>query len=308
MRRRRIVWAVCAAAVVTTSGCRAAPASATGTRTGTITVGGLARTYLLHVPQHLASKPALVVNLHGGGGTAAGQEQLSGFDAVADREGFLVVYPQGYDKGWADGRGTNTAEKHGVDDVEFVKALLDRLEPEYSVDESAVFATGFSNGGFMTQRLGCDLADRFAAVAPVAGTLGTQVTCHPSRPVSVLEIHGTADPVVPYDGGRMTIERGGASTIVSAPAMVERWRAIDGCHTQPTRSDIDTADDGTAVTAMTSSPCTDGTAVAFYSVAGAGHTWPGGHQYLPTALVGRTSQDVVASDVIWTFFSSHHRR
>ena len=142
---------------------------------------------------------------HGGGGTAAGMARISGLDAVADQHDFVVVYPQGVGNSWAGGKGDTPADRAGVDDVGFTAALIDHLADQDGIDTRRVFATGLSSGGFMTQRLGCQLADRIAGIAPVAATLiGTIAqTCTPSRPMPVLEIQGTADPLVPYAGGHV---------------------------------------------------------------------------------------------------------
>lgn len=265
------------------------------------------RTYLLHVPPHPASPLALVVNLHGGGGTAAGQERITGYDRVADEHGFLVVYPQGIDKNWADGRGVDEPDRRHVDDVAFLSALIDQLVRTHGVDPNHVYATGLSNGAFMSQRLACDLAPRIAAVAPVAGTLGMDVPCTPSAPVSVFEVHGLADPLVPYTGGVM-IGRGGRSTIVAAPAMVARWRALDRCTDSPTVRTLPDDGDGTRVVESSTTRCADGAAVVFVTVRGGGHTWPGGEQYLPVRLIGRTTTQLSASEASWAFFAAHPRR
>jgi polyhydroxybutyrate depolymerase len=132
------------------------------------------------------------------------------------------------------------------------------------------------------------------------------VACNPSRPVAVLEIHGTADPIVSFDGGTMR-GRGGASDIASAPAMVDRWRAADGCPDPATDTLPDTGD-GTVVHRFASAPCAAGTAVTFYRVDDGGHTWPGGPQYLPKAVVGSVRHAFVASEVIGQFFVLHARR
>ena len=158
----------------------------------------------------------------------------------------------------------------------------------------------------MTNRLACDRADRFAAIAPAAGTLGVGVPCQPTRPVSVLAIHGTDDPVVPFDGGRM-IGRGGASTIVSAPDMAARWRSLDDCPEQLRTAELADPGDGTRVEQTFAEGCRDGTEVVFDQVDGGGHTWPGGWQYLPVAVIGRTSKALDASEASWAFFAAHHR-
>jgi polyhydroxybutyrate depolymerase len=156
----------------------------------------------------------------------------------------------------------------------------------------------------MTNRLACDRADLFAAIAPVSGTLGVNAGCAPSRPVAVRETHGTADPIVPSDGGP-TIGRGGPSTIGSAPSMIDRWREIDGCHGVPTEDVLPSVGDGTEVHRFSSTACSGGSAAVFMQVDNGGHTWPGGTQYLPTAIISPTSHAFDASETSWQFFASH---
>ena len=266
--------------------------------------GGLARTYRLHVPAGVEHPTGLVVNLHAAGATGDGQAALTHYDAVADAHGFVVVYPDGIDFSWADGRGASMPDRHGVDDVGFISQLVANVVSDYGIDPGRVFVTGLSAGAFMANRLACERADLFAAVAPVAGTLGTNVACNASRPVSALAVHGTADPVVPFDGGPMT-GRGGASTIVSAPAMAERWRQIDGCAGAPVGEPLPDADDGTQTRRISSANCAAGAEVVFMQVDGGGHTWPGA----PTVIaeVGATSHAFDASEASWQFFDAHAR-
>ncbi|MEH3140223.1 MAG: esterase [Mycobacterium kyogaense] len=241
----------------------AVPAAAQpGPATGLLQVGGLQRTYSVHVPPGAVT--GLVINLHGAGQTGRDQEVGTSYDAVADRYGFVVAYPDGVDMSWADGRGGSVPERQGVDDVGFLSALITQLTGEYGVNPGRVFVTGMSAGGFMAQRLACDRADLVAAVVSVSGTLGATVPCAPSRPVSVLAVHGDADPVVPFGGGPM-VGRGGPSVIVSAPELVNRWRAIDQC---PPPVDSPGRSSATG--------CADGTAVEFVIIGGGGHVWPTG--------------------------------
>jgi polyhydroxybutyrate depolymerase len=299
-RRRRVPLFVIA---VVLAGCGArCDWAAPNDPSATFEFGGLSRTYLVHVPP---GHPAgLVVNLHGGGSNGSQQERLTNFDAIADANGFVVVYPDGVDNNWADGRGASEPDRRGIDDVGFLVALAGKLQNEHGIDPGHVFATGMSNGGFMANRLGCDRAYVFAAVAPVAGTLGDGVACNPSRPVAVLEVHGTADPLVPFDGGTMR-GRGGTSDIVSAPAMAERWRTADGCQGAPAAETLPSMGDGTVVHRFASTSCAAGTAVVFYQVDDGGHTWPGGPQYLPKAIIGPTTHAFSASDAIGQFFAAH---
>ncbi len=185
---------------------------------GTLAFGGLDRTYQLHVPAGLDRPAGLVVNLHGAGMTGASQAAATNYNAVADQYGFVVAYPNGIDMSWVDGRGASVPDRQGVDDVGFLVALIDRLSRDYGVPSGRVFATGMSAGAFMANRLACDRADIVAAIAPVAGTLGAGTRCTPSRPVSVLETHGTTDPVVPYAGAEWLVA---ADRVISRPRM--RW-------------------------------------------------------------------------------------
>jgi polyhydroxybutyrate depolymerase len=162
-----------------------------------------------------------------------------------------------------------------------------------------------SNGAFMTNRLGCERADVFAAIAPVAGTLGAGMPCQPSRPLPVLETHGTADPIVPFGGGPMR-GRGGQSVIVSAPDQVARWRAGNGCQGPQSDETLPDARDGTTVHRLAGG-CPAGAEVVFMRVDDGGHTWPGGLQYLPRFTIGNTSRAFDESDTSWQFFDAHGR-
>lgn len=266
--------------------------------------GGMPRTYVVHAPVGVVRPSALVVNLHAAGASGGAQAALTHYDAVADAHGFVVVYPDGIDASWADGRGASIPDRQGVDDVGFISALVGKLVTDYGIAPGRVFVTGLSAGAFMANRLACDRADLFAAVASVAGTLGMNVPCNPSRPVSVFETHGSADPIVPYGGGGMT-GRGGASAIIGAPAMVERWRQVNGCPNPPVEDTLFSAAYGTQVQRSTSAPCAAGTAVVFNRVDGGGHTWPGAPAL--SGLVGSTTNVFDASEASWQFFDTHGR-
>jgi polyhydroxybutyrate depolymerase len=271
---------------------------------GTFAYGGLNRTYTVHVPP--GPPVGLVLSLHGGGGTGTGQQGLTDFDTIADTNNLLVVYPDGYDKSWADGRSAAPADRRHIDDVGFLVALVGKLRKDFGVPQGHVFATGMSNGGFMSNRLACDRADVFAAIAPVSGTLGVGVPCNPSRPVSVLDAHGTADTVVPFNGGNVR-GRGGISHAISASNLMSKWRVADGCQGEPVSQELPDVGDGTKVRRFASTSCAAGTEVVFYQIDNGGHTWPGGKQYLPTVVIGHTTRVFDASQVIAQFFLSHGR-
>ncbi|MGY4712908.1 alpha/beta hydrolase family esterase [Mycolicibacterium sp. CBM1] len=245
-------------------GVGAGPASASVDPPGVLTFGTLQRTYIVHVPP--GPPNALVLNLHGAGQTGRDQQAVTGYDAVADQHGFVVAYPDGIDLSWADGRGASIPDRQGVDDVGFLAALIVRLSREFGIAPGRVFVTGMSAGAFMTTRLACARADLVGAIAPVAGTLSSTVPCSPSRPVSVLAVHGNADPVVPYNGGPM-VGRGGPSDVVAAPVMAERWRAADTCPAPVPNA-------GPGITSLIAVGCAGGAEVAFVSVEGGGHIWP----------------------------------
>jgi polyhydroxybutyrate depolymerase len=258
------VLAVTAALLGSLTGTDAVVSAAPDAAQGSLTVSGMQRTFVVHVPPGRPN--GLVVNLHGAGMNGGKQAAATNYNAVADQHGFVVAYPDGIDFSWADGRGASVPDRQGVDDVGFVVALVDRLSRDYGIPSGRVFATGMSAGAFMTTRLACERADLFSAIAPVAGTLGAAFPCAPSQPVSVMQVHGTADPVVPFGGGTM-LGRGGYSDIVAAPAMAQRWRDIDGCPGPPVEKIAG------AVHRFTSAECAAGTEVDFIQVDGGGHTW-----------------------------------
>lgn len=268
--------------------------------------GGLVRTYYVHLPPAATrGKPLpLLLALHGWLSTGLGMAKLTEFNALADRYSFIVVYPDGYDRSWADGRGIRPADKVGVNDVAFLGAVLDQVMAKEKVDATRIYVTGMSNGGFMTERLGCDLARRFAAIAVVAANFDQRLAarCAPSHPLPVLLIHGSDDPIVPAAGGVMNGE-----SVLSTAATVRRWADLAGCDTAPTVTELPVVvRDGTSVWRSTYTGCQGGARVIYDNVIGGGHTWPGSFQHSPAAVVGTTSRNLDASAVIWQFLQSYH--
>jgi polyhydroxybutyrate depolymerase len=279
-----------------------------GPRMSTLVVGGTTRSYILHVPhswgQQAPTSPVpLVLVFHGGGGTARTMPRFTGFDEIADEEGFVVAYPESVNRSWNDSRQLSTA-----DDVGFVHALIGELKGRYPIDPARVYATGISAGGFFSTRLGCDLAGDVTAIAAVAATMPEPLVpvCRPALPVSVLFMHGTADPIVKIDGGPVLRDRGNAVSLVSA---VRFWRDFDGTAATPVATDLpEESKDGTHVHRDAYRGGRQGTEVVVYTIAGAGHTWPGGSQYLPALIVGKVSANLDATTTIWQFFKAHPRR
>ena len=286
-------------------GLSAGPYAAGTTTEGEVMHDGMTRTFRVHVPAGYEGTAALplVLMFHGGGGTARQfEEASSGMNPVADRENFIAVYPDGTGRiqTWNGGGCCGGAVTNNVDDVGFTEAMLDHLESTLCIDRHRVFASGMSNGGIMSHRLACELSDRFAAIAPVAGT-EMSPTCTPTRPVALMHIHGTDDGHVPFEGGMGCGPAGVAFN--SVPATMERRRTINGCAS--TTSRVLTEGDGTC---EAYADC-DADAV-LCSVAGGGHNWPGGAP--PAGLIdcpgnGGQSTTFIASEVIWRFFAEHPR-
>ncbi|MBN1967357.1 MAG: prolyl oligopeptidase family serine peptidase [Anaerolineae bacterium] len=273
---------------------------------------GLTRTYRLYVPaNHDAAQPVpLLFALHGGGGNSRSMERLTegGFNRLADAHDFLVVYPDGLNQAWNDGR-LITGQASDADDVGFLLALLDDLATRYAIDPARVFATGISNGGAMSFRLACDAADRFAAVAPVAMNFPVELarTCTPAEPVALLMITGMDDPIVPYGGGPIRVLFSTRGEVMPAAESAAWWAVVDGCGAAESAQLADAApDDGTSLVRTVYQDCAPG-AVTLLTVTGGGHTWPGGWQYFGERLIGRTSREIDASAVIWDFFAGLSR-
>ncbi|MCX5784396.1 MAG: hypothetical protein NTX59_01775 [Elusimicrobia bacterium] len=287
------------------------PLSAGDTRTASIAVNGSARSFRYYVPGKPAEKPALVLILHGGGGTAKHMEEkltVSAFNKLADKDGFIAVYPEGVDKHWNDGRAAgNKTGRKGADDVGFISSLIDFFGANYKTDGKKVFATGISNGAIMSFTLACGLSDKIAAIAPVAGAMSEKIfsSCAPARPVSVLMINGTDDNLVHWGGGDVTGPFGGRKLgrAISVTGSFNFWAGKNRCAkkgAQIFRINNDKKD-GTGIEGTIYS-CQDGVRTALYKINGGGHAWPGGAQYLPKWLIGRTSTEVDAAGLIWRFF------
>lgn len=270
-----------------------------------ITVDGIERDYIIHVPETLNTgvSASLVFVLHGGGGTAKGMNKLTGFNKVSDKYGFIVCYPQGMDKHWNDGRDVNISHINGVEinDVKFIAFLIDTLLSKYNIDSERVYVTGISNGGMMSFRLGCELNSRIAAIAPVAISMSEYLynSCSPGKSVPLLYIFGDDDPLVPYEGGSIRFNRG---EVVSVKITLEFWIKNNKCGETPLETEIDKKDDDTSVKKFVFSGITQREEIVFYLIYGGGHTWPGGWQYLPKLIVGRTSKEFNASEEIWKWF------
>ena len=259
---------------------------------GSFSFEGLNRTYTVYLPASYTpgDKLPLLLSLHGLTQTGNIMMQFTGFNTYADLYDFIVVYPDGINNSWNVGfAGGSTAN-----DVGFLSALIDTLNAQYGIDLNRVYSTGFSNGGFMSYRLACELTDRIAAIAPVAGTMTDEAwgSCQPSRNIPVMHIHGTSDFVVFYNGGfgNKSVEQ-----------VLELWRGFSNCPADAVIIDLpDLVPEGSTVQTHTWAPCDDSVEVVHYKVINGGHTWPGS---VGTTGIGNTNRDIIASDEIWKFVS-----
>jgi polyhydroxybutyrate depolymerase len=275
-----------------------------GEITRALTHDGRGRSYTLYTPASVNwNQPVpIVFAFHGGAGNAESAIRMSGFNEVADQNGFIAVYPDGTGRlsdekllTWNGGTCCGYAQKENVDDVGFVRAMLTDLQSLVNIDAKRIYATGMSNGGILSHRLACEAADLFAAVAPVAGTLNFS-PCNPSQPISVIEFHGTDDQHILYNGGA------GPKSLVnvdfaSVQDSVGFWASFNGCNSRPQTNAFDD------IHHETWTGCTSSTAVELYTIIGGGHSWPGGQG----GWVGsdQPTTTISASQLIWKFFAAH---
>jgi len=282
----------------------------------TLTHQGRVRTYRILRPKAWSKEKRvhLVLALHGGGGTAQQLDRSTNgqLGREADKRGWIVVCPQGVAKGWNDGRPLTSRRdrrRKGVDDVAFLGALIDEMHKTWNIDRSRVYATGISNGGFMSFRLGLELSSKIAAIAPVTANLAkVHDGKKPTHPVGLLVINGTADPLVPYEGGHVQVFGRKRGAIHSTDESVNRWAAFNGCG--KVSKAVALADaapkDGTRAYRSTWSGC-GAFSVVLIRIQGGGHAWPGGTQYLSPRLVGRVCSDFEAVPLMFDFFARHRR-
>lgn len=304
-----IAAAIVRAILALVAACLLAAPAAAQMQLRTVVVGDTARDYILYLPE-MRSVAAdlgtpLVIALHGGNTVADMMRLYTRFNDIAAREQFAVAYPYGLGGWFNDGRHYDGLGESNADDVAFMRAVVDDVAAQVKLDRHRVYATGISNGGFMSFRLACEASDLVAAIAPVAATMPAELgaRCRPSKPVPVLMMHGTADSMVPYVGGQARTGNTRRGAIWSADRSIAFWAARNGCLAGPSMRVLPDLDptDGTRVIQSEYRECTGGP-VTLLRIEGGGHTWPGGVQILPTALLGATNHDIDASEEIWLFF------
>lgn len=289
------------------------------------------RTYVVHLPQGYDSQQhyPVVILLHGRDQDAAEMARLTHFNEFADKDRIIAVYPNAVAGRWTVGAGAPQVYRRGpyrrgpwgpgypppgprpapgdrregaargAADIPFLNRMLDKLATHYSVDTRRIYATGLGEGGFMALRMGCNIADRVAAIATVAAEMPRTLNCIPSRPVPALLINGTDDPIVHYDGGRY---KDGMLQLLSAEDSAKEWARLNHCSGKPSESKLPSLQRGGKETKVyLYNDCQENAQVALYGVKGGGHTWPGGEQYLPEKEVGKTSDALNANETIWSF-------
>ncbi len=260
------------------------------------------RGYVVHVPATARPEvPApLLIVLHGAGQSDEGIRRYADLEPVTDPEGWITVYPAGIEQVWAVGSATR-ADIRGIDDVGFIRRMIDRIGRSLNIDRDRVFAAGLSNGAVFSHRLGCELSDKIAGIASVAATILSHIAddCAPSRPVAALFFLGDRDGFFPWDG----FQAADGFAVLGADATLARWAEINGCGA-PTIADVpDASEDGTTVELRDYVSCARAP-VRFFAIRGGGHTWPGAGAGSP---FGRTTQDIDANTEILEFFSTFDR-
>jgi polyhydroxybutyrate depolymerase len=298
---------------------------------------GLTRTYKVHVPRGYSTNNPLpvVIAFHGGGGNAQASVEFFGLNAKADKENFIVVYPQGSGKkvlgkifgSWNAGKCCPPARDNNVDDVGFVSKMIDKLKEDFAVDSKRVFATGFSNGALMCYRLACELSEKIAAIA-VGGGQDAFSRCIPKSPVAIFHFHGTQDKCAFYNGGtcggcfadylnKLGIPADRTASLWecrSVQEYIDDWREINGC-----LSPGEIAYQKGSATCISYGECRNDVEVTLCTLQESGHTWPGGNygnkicERAPSSFacrewvkgVGEINRDLSANDMLWEFFKRH---
>jgi len=298
----------------------------------TINVDGIERTYVVHLPTGYDQSRhyPVVVLLHGTNQQADDIERLTNFNALADKDSVIAVYPNSQHGRWNFGavepqrtyprrgpygrpgwgyprypgppqqpREQGERRQNRADDIDFFNRMIDKLSNKFAVDSSRIYFVGLSEGGMMTMKLGCGLSDRIAAIATVGAAMPKAMVCVPSRPLPVFMIAGTSDPVVKYDGG---VGKNGHIPAISVEDTAKQFAKLNRCSEKPAKSKLPEKNKGGMDTKIdTYQNCADNAEVVLYSVKGAGNTWPGGEQYENENTIGKTSQDFAANEEIWAF-------
>jgi len=278
-----------------------------------LTVDDREREYLVYVPE-VEEAPAdglpVVLAFHGGGSHARQMVEFTGLNQTADKHGFAVVYPNGAGRlprvrSFNGGNCCGYAQRRDIDDVKFTQAVIDDVQQVVDVDATRIYATGMSNGAIMAYRVADEMAASIAAIAPVAGPIGTE-TCSPSRPVPVCHFHGTEDEFAAYAGGpgKRSLSR---TDFYSVEHTLAQWVKANGCRPKARITRLENkVDDGTSVTKYEYLNEAGEALVVHYQIHGGGHTWPG--QKPKLRFLGKSTGNLDANEAMWAFFQRHRRK
>jgi polyhydroxybutyrate depolymerase len=280
-----------AAATSTTAdrACTPNPAYTPGTNTHQLPVAGATREFLVHVPPTVSTRVPLVVDFHGAGSNMVEQDVYGDFDPLADAKGFIVATPNGIDAAIRQWRFLGTQ-----DDVNFANAIVDELVAHACVDPQRVYASGISSGSAMTASLACQSSTRFHGFGLVAGDFYSDSICGSAKPRPMVVFHGTADPVVPYNGGQIA---GGTIPVAPEEQTVQSWAQHSGCSGAPTQTTL-----SSEVVRISYTGCDQ--PVVLYKIIGGGHTWPGAN--IDVARLGTTTKQIDATQTMWDFWTAKH--
>lgn len=287
-------------------------------------IDGKKRTFVIHLPYEDLSKQVsdlswqgpslpLVLVLHGAKEPRAISELTTGFDKIADAENFIVVYPNTEHQQWNDGRLAIDTPAHNYNDVKFLTTLIDHMIATYGVNPKQVYITGYSSGGMMSMKMGMEVTDKLAAIAPVSSSIPLpqyKLNLKPSRPLPVMMMNGTQDPAFPWNGGDTTILGIKVGEVLPVEKTLDYWLTANGGPAAPPeiRQSTTEKNDGTHVEVFYYNT-KDQVPVVLFKVVGGGHTWPGGHIPLNTIpILGKESKNLSASEIIWEFFKHNPRQ
>ena len=275
---------------------------------------GLTRLYDVFLPSDYNANGnfPVVIMLHGGGGDKDVIKGFTQLNPVANALGYIAVYPQGFEPlaiggfSWADGRGT-AADNAGIDDVGFISSLIAELKTDYALDDQRIYVGGFSNGGFMTQTLACEISNQIAAAAALGSSLGINqsANCNTAEATPMLYVVGTADPEIPYNGGTMTNPN--VEPIIGVEAAVQFWVNKNNCDPSPQTTNLPdiVTDDNSTVELLKYDNCDCSSDVYFYKIINGGHTWPGNEIPSIESQLGETNEDINAGFRMLNFFNDH---
>ena len=308
-------WAVALAAITVILLTLPLTTALAADESGTIPVGGIARSYLAYVPDRLPQGAPLLFALHGTGGNGAHMRDETGaeFDRLADKNGFVAVYPTGYKNSWDDCRKTDPlpAKQEKIDDIAFFRALIALFHDKHGIDPRHVFIMGYSNGAQMAMRVALEAPDLVAAIAAVSANLpvaDNSVCGHVDKPVAALLMDGTGDPVNPFKGGEVNLGRLGSRGVVnSAPATARYWATLAGYVGDAEVTQLPHRDPADPTLVTISDWHEPGKKpVLFYAISDGGHVVPNPHFQFP-AMLGHVTRDIDAPVEIWNFFASTMR-